>query len=291
MKKFLRKWVFIGMKIVGGCFFQKSQKYQIRSEIFLKNISQQHQNGWLVIPLPRENLYQKILKQPKFFGFNPEIKRDENFGNLYALYKLELGYEEEKLFSFESVVQREPQVFSGFKNDIFQKAQEINERVIKKLEYGNPIEGLYSAEEALEKKIVDCGGFATLFVAWCQKEGIPARIVAGFWAGYPTKVFSGFFARAPQNLMHAWAEFEIEKDVWIPVDPATEKLVRAGREFRSGEFGFVGSDHITFSHGSNIPIQIDKKEMRIPIFQNPFIISENKNCIHLEKKLVIDRLL
>ena len=35
------------------------------------------------------------------------------------------------------------------------------------LEYGNPILGLYSAEEAKEKKIVDCGGFASLFVEKC----------------------------------------------------------------------------------------------------------------------------
>ncbi|GEM_PF-700675 len=72
----------------------------------------------------------------------------------------------------------------GEETDIRKIISLLNEYVINNLNYGNPIEGLYTADDAVTKKQVDCGGFDTLLATLCISLGIPARIVSGFWAGY-----------------------------------------------------------------------------------------------------------
>ena len=103
-----------------------------------------------------------------------------------------------------------------------------NEFVISYLKYGNPIDGLYTADEAREKRIVDCGGFDALLQDELLKNNIESKIVAGFWS---------------DGKMHAW--LEIEGD--LPADPSMEYLRRQSRTKKSGQLGFVGSDRIAFS--------------------------------------------
>lgn len=138
----------------------------------------------------------------------------------------------------------------------------LNEYVVSRLVYGNPIIGLYPFSAALEKEKVDCGGFATILVSLLIAAGIPARIVSGFFAGYK------------ENLMHAWVEALLPDGNWFPLDPSMEKLSREGKTKKSGRIGFVGSDRVAFSTGCDIPIFADGKEVRADILQNPIIIAE-----------------
>lgn len=138
----------------------------------------------------------------------------------------------------------------------------INEYVIGRLRYGNPTTGLYSSADALEKEMVDCGGFDTLFIALVRSIGIPARLVSGFWAGYQT------------NIMHAWVEVLLPDGQWMPVDPSVEQLTRNGRAVKGGRLGFAGSNRIIFSYGADIPVQVNDKTVITPLLQNPALISE-----------------
>jgi len=144
-------------------------------------------------------------------------------------------------------------------DDVLKVMKGINSFVIKYLDYGNPISGLYTTAEALEKRRVDCGGFTALFTSLAVAIGVPCRIVSGFWAGYK------------QSSMHAWAEFMIPDGRWIAVDPSVEQLFLRGQTVKSGHFGYIGSDRIAFSTGCDIPIVVDGKKIRVDILQNPLL--------------------
>lgn len=154
----------------------------------------------------------------------------------------------------------------------------LNEYVITRLVYGNPIEGLYSSKDALEKEKVDCGGFDTLLAALCIAAGIPARIISGFWAGYD------------KNDMHAWLEIMLPNGEWIPADPSVEHLARRGRTKKTGALGFAGSDRITLSIGCGIPIIVEEASLTLDILQNPIIVPhENKKSLVMETKFTACR--
>lgn len=150
----------------------------------------------------------------------------------------------------------------GTETLVYPIMQRIYTYVISRLVYGDPITGLYSSVQAIERPSVDCGGFATLFVALCIACGIPARVVSGFWMGYPNAT------------MHAWAEAMLPDGRWLPVDPATESLAKQNRTRRSGRFGYVGSDRMICSYGCDIPLRIGGKMVYAPLLQHPFLASD-----------------
>jgi transglutaminase-like putative cysteine protease len=144
-------------------------------------------------------------------------------------------------------------------SNVWSVIKNLNEYVIEHLRYGWPIDGLYSASDALEKDVVDCGGFDVLFIALCHALGIPARLVSGFWAGYRN------------NSMHAWVEVLLPNGQWVPADPSVEQLSRQGRTAKGGRLGFVGSNRLVISYGADIPIEIEDKKLIPGILQNPFL--------------------
>ncbi len=155
------------------------------------------------------------------------------------------------------------QTIRGKETNVLTIVNKINEFVIGYLTYGNPITGIYSAHDALEKKTVDCGGFDTLFVSLCQAVQIPARVVSGFWAGYHF------------NDMHAWAQVMLPDGSWLGVDPSTEHLARSGRTRKSGKLGFLGSDRVAFSVGCDLELKAGGETFATDILQNPIIYPEN----------------
>lgn len=143
----------------------------------------------------------------------------------------------------------------------------INEYVIRRLDYGNPIVGLYDSLEALTLKKVDCGGFDTLMIALCRAAGIPARLVNGFWTGYE----NGDAASPNKNDMHAWLEIQMPSGEWIPADPSVEQLYRLGRSKKLGEIGQTGSDRIIFSYGCDYSLDVNNQEIPVEILQKPLL--------------------
>lgn len=160
----------------------------------------------------------------------------------------------------------------GDETNVEDVVRKCNDYVLGFLEYGNPISGLYSADEAFEKKKVDCGGFDTFLATLCMSVGIPARIVSGFWAGYT------------KNEMHAWVEFLLPDGKWLPADPSVEYLRTRRRTKKIGGVGFLGSDRIALSYGCDFSIEVDRQTKQISILQNPIVISQAPDGIKVESR-------
>lgn len=162
---------------------------------------------------------------------------------------------EEELQAFKKHLEPE-------KTPVVALLETIQDLVCEKLIYGNPISGLYSAQEATGNKIVDCGGFDTLFVALCHACDIPARLVSGFWTA-PSK-----------HAMHAWVEAFHPSGVWIPVDPSVEYLRRLKRTLRSGSVGYIGSDHLIYSKGCDLLLPLGDTSLLADILQTPLLLQD-----------------
>lgn len=212
-------------------FYTKPQTYHARIEVKVKNTGTHTKKCTVVIPLPLSAEYQKIT---------PE------FSERKMLTELELAPGQEETIS----VPFEAYILPRKVDDamITHAIRQANEFVIGYLQYGNAIEGLYTAQQAREKRIVDCGGFDTLLQDELKKKGIESNVVAGFWN---------------TGAMHAWLEIEGE----IPADPSVEHLRRLGKTKKSGRLGFVGSDRIAISSGGEF-------------LQNPFVDSHKFADLH-----------
>ena len=156
-------------------------------------------------------------------------------------------------------------------NKISEIINAINEYVIDGLRYGNKIRGLHSSEFALMNGCVDCGGFDTLFIAFCRIKGIPARLVSGFWAGK-----TDGSANVAGDSMHAWVEIMLPDKTWIGADPASEHLRRQSRIKRSGRLGFLGSDRIALSVDCDFKIQVFDTVFEVPILQHAFLANQTQ---------------
>ncbi len=274
------------------------QTYAVRYQITVRNTSAKPNTLTIAAPVPSAFSQQSILTQPRFSPNIERLGKDSVYGNQFAVWQAKLAPGESRLFveTFQAAISpvksevpegvlltHYPSTSSIFKNptehleagderikalskeavgdakDVATALRRINESVMGRLEYGNPIKDLYGALEALNHVKVDCGGYDSLFVALCIAAGIPARIVSGFWAGYS------------KNDMHAWVEVQLPDGSWLPADPSTESLVKQGRTHKFGKLGSVGSDRIIFSIGCDIPVEVSNKVKKVDILQHPFV--------------------
>ncbi len=200
-------------------FYNRAQTYDVDYSVRLWNEGNQMMKISVILPIPRDAEYQRI---ERVLCEDGEMLTEQKYGNRYAQWNFELAPDEEctvneTFIAHVSARRYEPQD---------QRIWEANRYVIGYLEYGNPIDGLYSAEEVRRRaegpehsRGVDCGGFDTLLQDELRKVGIESRIVAGFWAGYQ------------QSRMHAWLEIRTHAG-WIPADPSIEYLRARGRSHK-----------------------------------------------------------
>lgn len=157
-------------------------------------------------------------------------------------------------------------LYDGREQSVLKIVRSFYNYIRDSISYGKPIDGLYSADDAFLNECVDCGGFATALGTLCLKAKIPVRVVSGFWAGYQ------------QNAMHSWLEILMPDNSWLAVDPASDSLFLSGRNFKSGSFGFLGSDRITLSFGCDMSVELkDGIVRRTDILQNPIVVASNGN--------------
>ncbi|MDP3880842.1 MAG: transglutaminase domain-containing protein [bacterium] len=216
------------------------------------------------------NQYFEVERSPISVKINPAFTLDSYMGSKEGkkyLKKTQSLKSSKTRALAKEIVYGERVESTGEEKSLALLIPKIYEYVAKKLHYGDPIEGLYSVEDALGLERVDCGGFSTLFIAICQELGIPARLVSGFWAKQSDRVPS----------MHAWAESMLPDGSWVPADISTEILRKQGRSSKFASLGKIGSDRVVFSHGCDIELQADKKKIKTEILQNPIVIAENKS--------------
>ena len=112
-------------------------------------------------------------------------------------------------------------------------AQAAYDWILENIRYECPSPS-HGALECLHKKLGDCGPQAGLFVALCRAGGLPARPVAGCWAG-------------AKNGWHCWAEFLVPAEGWVPVDPT----VLTGKQ-SAGMFGRIDNNRLALVKSYNL---------------------------------------
>lgn len=310
-KKLIKKNLFRFQDILGLHHYLHPQIYDVVYKVNIKNIDNESQSFFLILPVPHNTENQTLLTIPELKPETVKIREENLYKNKYAIWQIDIKKGESQTFQQKFRVEVLPSkktsylkntknsfTFDDYKispelqrqflspnkyigtddpeikkialtlkkdNDVIKTVKNINQFVIDYLDYKNPILGLYSYREALEKKTVDCGGFDTFFVSLCQALGIPARVVCGFLAGYK------------KNTMHAWAEWMLPNGEWLTADQSIEQLYARGECKKSSKLGFCGSDRIIFSFGCDMVIKIPNSnidtEFRIDILQNPYIYS------------------
>ncbi len=278
----------------------RRQSFIIRSFCEIENTQIYEQAFSVVIPIPQNTPFQIFHKKIEWTCAEVEMQKEEAFGNVFAVWKGKLAAKSKKQCRYTVHVRitpiasasprdftdcsfyearNEPDVRCVSPSD--SRVQEISrglflgkpgasaymrrayEYVIRHLNYGSPIQGLYTVHDALTRKEVDCGGFSTLLSSILLRGGIQARVVSGFFA--PSFGIDS---------MHAWVEACIAPDKWMPLDPSADYLFRQGRALRrSGRFGFVGSDHVAYSYGCDLSLIFDGRQYTAPFLQHPFFIS------------------
>ncbi len=283
-------------------FLARPKTYEVTYNVRVTNRSVTPKECTLVIPVPTSIDNQTLIADVHFSPTMPTIKTDTAYGNKYASWQLNLNANEEKSYQMQfgvSVLPIDYNVSHGYKSssspsthglylnanayirsdnpdieikakeiignekDVVQQLRLLNNYVVTTLTYGNPIVGLYTSTEALEKTMVDCGGYDSLLLALAQSVGIPGRIVSGFWAGYK------------QNEMHAWVEFLLPDGTWLPADPSIEQLRLQRLTKKFGALGKIGNDRFVCSVGCDIPLEIDGQQHNVAILQNPLIFPES----------------
>lgn len=275
---------------------QAQMRYHACSQVRVKNLDSKENKVDIILPFPLQTPYQIILGKPKISPKTGIIKKENKLKNRYVHWSKKLKLNEEKVFELNfkvSVKQRGKGIKSldnsyrqflksdkfidvnkriikmskalvGNVDNVEEKVKVLNNFVIQNLEYGNPIEDLYSSNDALKKEKVDCGGFNTLLAALCIASKIPARLI------------SGFFASFGPNQMHGWLEIFLPGKGWVSADPSIEKLSNEGRTKKFAKLGFVGSDRIALSLGQNFKIKIGIKSLNLAILQNPKVLADGK---------------
>jgi hypothetical protein len=120
----------------------------------------------------------------------------------------------------------------GNETNPYKKADLIYGWVVKNITYEIQEQEL-GAKYAFYNRKGDCTEFATLFVAMCRSQGIPARLVHGYLYGLDNSVG------------HMWAEIYILPYGWIPADPTGDHTTKS-RFF----FGRLGSNVLILSKGN-----------------------------------------
>jgi hypothetical protein len=283
-------------------FYSRKKTYKVSYKINIQNKKDKTKQCSLIAPIPSATEYQKITDISIIPNPNTESE-DATHKNKYVIWDFDLPEKGEKSFKIQFKAEIKPrkltqqnetqenylspnkfihsdntkikelaQKIVGNEENPQKKIHLLNEYVISKLKYGNPIKGLYPSNAALEKDCVDCGGYNTFLIAMLRAEGIPSRVVSGFWARYKNKKI--------KQPMHAWMEARLPNGKWIPLDPSSEQLFRQGRMWNSGRLGYTGSDRIEMSKGEDIILQ---NGFKTDILQNPIIICEGgKNDVSLD---------
>jgi transglutaminase-like putative cysteine protease len=98
----------------------------------------------------------------------------------------------------------------------------------------------WGAQAALGEMGADCTEYASLTMALSRAAGIPARYLAGLWAGGET-------APTDARTEHAWLEVYLPGVGWTPMDPTLGRSSLSREEY----FAHLPPDHIIVTVGRN----------------------------------------
>lgn len=284
------------LRLARACW---TQHFYCGYDFTLANRTNVPVQGTVLYPIPPSLPYQRVSAL-EIFGPKRQILREDRFLNQYVSVPFALGGQTSWRAGLRANITVRPRFsptrYAGDADclspeytepafaltpEIHELAQrvvgssreqaEIVERcytyVVAHLTYGNPISGLYAAGDALRLPCVDCGGFSTLLGALLATQGMRSRLLVGFETGWP------------QGVMHAWLETRLDDGKFLVLDPSVDYLSRRGRTRRVGGLGFVGSDRIVYSMGTDISLRVDRQPMSVPILQHPIVVADRPDAI------------
>jgi len=164
--------------------------------------------------------YDKLVKQTY-----PEYQRNKEYEYYTSLGGLNLDHPE-----FCSVVET---IKAKSRGNPVRYAKEAFDWVGSNLKYGPCPPDAKGDTVTFDHKCGDCGAYGSIFVALCRGGGVPARFVAGCWAG-------GF------NGWHCWGEFMLPDGTWIPADHSP-----------AGRFGFITNNHLPLAKTGGMTFDTD----------------------------------
>lgn len=182
------------------------------------------------IELKQTNINYKALANKSY----PEYTKDDEY-EYYMLVYEDIKPDDPLLRSLVQHLKRE----SG--DNPVKYAKAVFDWVGKNIKYGPQPKG--GIRKWLELKQGDCGAIAHIFVCLSRAGGVPARFVAGCWAGG----FDGW---------HCWAEFRLPEGTWIPIDHSP-----------SGGFGNLLNNHIPLVKACGMKFDTDRGSKKCGFMQ------------------------
>lgn len=130
---------------------------------------------------------------------------------------------QERIESDETeIINKSTEITKNLSTD-YRKAQAIFEFVNTQMKYVTTSSASNSGALAALKSMQGvCEEFATLFVALCRAQEIPARAVAGYKIENP-------YSNNVNLIDHVWAEIYLDDYGWLPVEPTIEYTVNGSR--------------------------------------------------------------
>lgn len=178
----------------------------------------------------------------------------------------------------KEIIDKANQLTEGLTTD-YRKASAIFEYVNTKLNYSaNSSTSNAGALAALKSSSGVCEEFATLFVAMCRAEEIPARAVAG----YKVEEANGEYVL----IDHVWTEIFLDDYGWLPVEPTYIYTVNNVRMPYWNSFcALPTSDYIPtdlyICEGGKVVNRVDQiieeKDYKMELFVDDKIIKPTKN--------------
>lgn len=160
-------------------------------------------NEKLVITIERR------IKSSTFVTDEPILARSN--GSVTDENRIYIEPQERVESNVKEIIDKANEITENLATD-YRKASAIFEYVNTKLKYTTTSSASNKGALAALKSLSGvCEEFATLFVALCRAEEIPARVVAG----YKVEQLDG----VDSLVDHAWAEIYLDDYGWLPVEP------------------------------------------------------------------------
>lgn len=288
----------------GLVFYRYPCKYRVEYRVSVINKAKRTNLTRVILPLPIESEYQKILDGPFFSGGNFFTSREERHGNKFVVFERRLNTGDSlvitekfgvKVWPRQAIVEdlqvedyRGCRAGGEYKKYLMpNRYLDSDNFVVKKLYHKIAEKNSGKISEIVRmfynyvvdnikygKPIEGLYSAKDVLREECVDCGGFCSLLGSLYkiAGIPSRIVSGFWAGYERNNMHVWLEFMLPNGSWVPADPSADSLFRSGRSYKSGGLGFVGSDRIALSRGCDFELMVlGKNDFKIDILQNPVV--------------------
>ncbi len=274
----------------------------------------------VVIPIPQETHYQKLVSPVEWSDASVVLQREDTYGNTFGLWQGTIASRQTRECRASCSVLVSPihismpggktsEQYKNLPSDLLEaytarnrfvdgndsRVQKIADTLLPATApVGKHLKTLYNhvvSKLAYANPIRGLYAFHdALTLESVDCGGFSTLLISLLHARkIPARLVVGFFAsKKSYDSMHAWLEALLPNGTWMPLDPSQDHLFRRGRDrTKSGRFGAIGSDHIVTSVGCDIPIPIRGVVHRIDLLQYPVLVEEKEQSLKFDTHVSI----